>query len=512
MADNSWVDVIDNGGDGWTDVGPSVGSDILDTLLPSAAKAVTGIAGAPGDIEHLAKSGISYLLNKAGYGNAAQTLRSSPQTYRTSEGYLKGLTGMTADQMYSPQTTAGQLTDRAIQFAPAMIGGPETVVGKLAADVVPAAASLVGGKVAGPVGEVTGSLVSPLGLKAAVTPGAIKTARNALLTTGETAAEVDSLYAKMRASGVTIKPDAYQRLASDLVNTFKGSNYRLLLTNPTVAAQVHKIVDDAKSAVPISLDDFTGVKTDLGVMAHDPGQNPTDRRLASIAYGKIQDFWKSLKAPDINSNTPSDPTVGLRLKQEADKLNIQLHKQQLLDQFVAMARKKKNVNYSASGDENAIRQQLGKLDEAFIKLDNGGNLGVGGQLPYQAKFFSPAEKQAITKAAEGGPAHNLLRQAGKLSLADRFGQSIAATLGMGGAVTHAALGSDPYAGLLWAGALAAPGQAARHASVLWTRHNLRKALDMIHNNGAPLTYSAAPYPIGLLPPTVNLAAQQAGNQ
>lgn len=505
---------------------PSAASDVLDTLLPSAAQAVTGIAGAPGDIEHLAKSGLSYLLDKAGYGNAAQSVRSSPQTYRTSEDYLKGLTGMTADQMYSPRTTAGELASRAIQFAPAMIGGPETALGKIAADVVPAAASLVGGKVAGPVGDVLGSLASPYGLKAASIPTAIRSARNALLTTPETAQAVKGLYNKVEAAGVAFKPEAYQKFVANLFDSFHGQFNNVLRKYPDVAREVDFLASDAlvrpqtqqqvgsvvstlAGGAPYipptpNLVDFADIKSVFGKMAADETPaNAGQARLAGKIYGKMQDFWHNIKPEDFTSNTPSDPTLGIRLKQEADTLYKQLGKMEMLDARQQLARLRSGKNIGLSGDAAALKTEFGQLAAQIIKRKG----------PDMATLhnMSPAEEAQIIKTAQGDfLSEKILKPLSKLDLRDRFTQSLIAGL-LGASAVHGGT-SELIPALIASGAIAAPGFVGRTWLEQLTKARARKAIDMIHNLGNPLNYSTTPYPVGLLPPTVGLATQQAGNQ
>jgi hypothetical protein len=148
----------------------SVGG-VAKSLGTGLAEGVIGLAGLPGDIYHLGLRALGDNL--------------TPESRFGSNSIKKGIEGYTGD-FYKPQGTAEETASKIGQFAPAVIGGPETLAAKFATRAVaPAVASEAAGKLAEgtaakPYAELAGALGGAVGASAAAQKfKAMAAARNA---------------------------------------------------------------------------------------------------------------------------------------------------------------------------------------------------------------------------------------------------------------------------------------------------------------------------------------------
>lgn len=117
---------------------------IIDTAIDMArsvpgglAKMATGAIGLPGTLSDAASAGLDYVANKV-TGNDVHTSR-SPVSGAALDNYISKPFG----GYYDPKTWQGQLTERAIEFAPAIAGGPASLGTKLMGRVLAPAAGSV---------------------------------------------------------------------------------------------------------------------------------------------------------------------------------------------------------------------------------------------------------------------------------------------------------------------------------------------------------------------------------
>lgn len=171
---------------------PSLAADLVKSGGIGVAKSGIGIVGAMGDLRHATTSVLDSVAKKlgaspetiqslknraydiAGLTPATTVMRDAPSSSDIQK-EVEGVTG----EFYKPKTVAGEYAQTAGEFAPALIGGPETIGAKLVSRVaVPAVVSetagqLTKGTAAEPYARVAGALASPLaasGLRRAITP------------------------------------------------------------------------------------------------------------------------------------------------------------------------------------------------------------------------------------------------------------------------------------------------------------------------------------------------------
>ncbi|MBE7196264.1 MAG: hypothetical protein INR70_00460 [Parafilimonas terrae] len=168
---------------------PSVAVDVAKALPTGAAKGAIGLAGLPGDVQHMGGSlvddimlGLGHkVMDWSGYGPQAGTPERADfdRMYR-GIGSGGGLPGSGAIRqgvetvtgpLYEPKTTAGQYAQTVGEFATGAAIGPGGLARKAAETVIPAAVSetagqLTKGSKAEPVARLAGALAGNLGTAA----------------------------------------------------------------------------------------------------------------------------------------------------------------------------------------------------------------------------------------------------------------------------------------------------------------------------------------------------------
>jgi hypothetical protein len=218
---------------------PGYGEDIAKSLPADAAGLVSGTLGLPGDVSNLLAHGSAaasdFLAQKMGFDKGPSPAAPVLPTSGSIQQNIEGATG----PLYQPQTGPGRMVQNAVNFAPAVLGGPETMVAKILSRVAaPAAAqegarALTEGTAAQPYAEVAGALAGAGGASAVLSKlKAAQAARAGLSAIPES----DALKAAARAqyhdpavADVQIKQSAVSNLADTIVEDLqygKNSGFR----------------------------------------------------------------------------------------------------------------------------------------------------------------------------------------------------------------------------------------------------------------------------------------------
>lgn len=153
---------------------PSVTADVAKSAGIGLAKGGIGLAGMAGDITDLGAKGLekasNYINDKLGFSRyerpAAPSVLNNIPTADSLQKNVESVTG----EFYKPKTIAGEYAQTAGEFAPALIGGPESLAAKALTRVaVPAVASETAGQLPGikgtaaePYARIAGAVLSPL--------------------------------------------------------------------------------------------------------------------------------------------------------------------------------------------------------------------------------------------------------------------------------------------------------------------------------------------------------------
>lgn len=270
--------------------GSSVGG-VAKSLGTGLAEGAIGLAGLPGDLYH------------AGLRALGDNL--TPESRFGSNALKKDVEGVTGE-FYKPQGVAEETASKIGQFAPAVIGGPETIGAKLLTRAVaPAVASEAAGKLtegtsAQPYAELAGALAGGAGgSMAAQKFKAMAAARQApTLTVDEIKAASRAGYNHPEVAAVQIKPQAVDNLATTIESDLAAQGFR-----PNNQGAVFSTVGELKGAPgPVGVADLDSARKALGVLAKevDAVGKPTANAVAARrAIGHIDDFLPNLNQADL---------------------------------------------------------------------------------------------------------------------------------------------------------------------------------------------------------------------
>jgi hypothetical protein len=290
--------------------GSSLGG-VAKSLGTGLAQGVVGLAGIPGDLDNLLAKGNHYRIDGSGfhYGPASTGETSLP----TSDSLQKNVEGVTGE-FYKPQGAAEDIANKIGQFAPAMIGGPETLATKLATRVAaPALASEAAGKLtegtaAQPYAELGGALLGASGTTAGMRKfQELVAARNAaklIPAADDIKAASRALYRHPDVAAVQIHPAAVSDLADTISADLQhGTNSGFRPANePKVFSAIDELNTAAKEKRPASIADIDNVRQVLGGLAKEKdaiGQPTRQAAAASRAIDQVNDFLPNLKQPDL---------------------------------------------------------------------------------------------------------------------------------------------------------------------------------------------------------------------
>lgn len=379
----------------------SVGG-VAKSLGTGLAEGVIGLAGLPGDLYHMGLRALGDNL--------------TPESRYGSSSIKKGIEQYTGD-FYKPQGVAEETASKIGQFAPAVIGGPETLAAKFASRVAaPAVASEIGGKVAGPYGELAGALAGGVGGTVAARKfqqmGAARQAGTAL-PTGEQMLETGSnQFNQARAMDLAVKPDFAKRTAQDMRAAVE--NYDPEQIKPVLNAinrvdelyqpakpNLYNALNIDKAAVPVPMNEVELARKQLSSLRTSP--DASIRSAAKAAQEAITKNQMALVAADaVSGDAPlySQTIRNAVGNYGAGKRSAVVTGKQDLAELNA------GTAGSGANEDNAMRQAMKQLARPI----NNTNVPVAKRLG-----FNDEEVAAIKGAATGTAAGNTARYLGKLA-------------------------------------------------------------------------------------------------
>jgi hypothetical protein len=374
---------------------------IAKSLGTGLAQGALGLAGLPADLAHL------YAPNQ-----------SDPNPLGA-QGLQKKVEQYTGD-FYKPQGTLEETASRIGQFAPAMIGGPETLATKALTRVVaPAVGSEVAGKITEgtalqPYAEVAGALAGGVGASAAANKfKAMAAARQSAATipTGEELLKTGSdQFNQARNMDLTVKPDFAKRTAQDMRAAVQDYDPEQIKPVLNAINRVEELYQPAqpnlynalltgKAAVPVPMNEVELARKQLSNLRL--STDPSVRSAAKAAQEVITKNQMALQAADA---VTGDAPLYAKTLQEAvgnygagKRSSVIQGKQDLADLNAGTAGSGANV-------DNATRQAIKQLARPM----NNTNVPVAKKLG-----FNDQEIAAINKVATGTALGNTARFLGK---------------------------------------------------------------------------------------------------
>lgn len=434
-----------------------MGEDLGNVLKAAPGRAVASIAGIPGDLLHL--------------GTRALGDNLTPESAYGSNAINKAL-----GSDYEAKTEPGRISQKTLDFVPALIGGPETLAVKALTRVAaPVAASEVGRAVGGPYGEIAGALGgAAVATTAAQRIGAASRAAKGLPTGEQLVARGSQGFDDARAMDVVVKPDFVTQGATEIRDALKGHN-------PNMAAPVFQIADRLEAlaapvakgmpptAVPMNEVEF--LRQELSKLRMSADSNV--RGAASEALRVLNKKQAALTAADAVSG---DAALYSKTIRDAvgdygagRRSQVVTGKQDWADLSTATA------GSGANGD-NRGRQTIAQLNRPLPNT----NVPAGRRLG-----FNDAELAAAERVSKGGVIGNTARYIGKLAPTG----SVSAFMGAG-----AGYGAAGPAGAV---ALPAVGYIAKKIGDMSTKRAIAE-LDALVRSRSPLAQQVA----ASLPPAI----------
>jgi len=363
------------------------------SLGTGLAEGVIGLAGLPGDLYHLGLRALGdNLTPESRFGSAA---------------LKRGVEGITGD-FYKPQGTVEETFNKVGQFAPAVLGGPETLATRVATRAaIPAIASEAGGKVAGPYGEVAGALVGAGGASAAARKFnemmAARAGTMAVPATEDILKIASGQFKQAEDMNLVVRPDFVDNAAADMRASLKGFD-------PEAQGAVFKAADRleglGKSApglppTAVPMNDVELIRKQL-VNLKASTDAPT-REAARKAITSLQSSQKALTPAEVLSG---DAGRYASLMDDAIANWAAGKRSNIIQGKTALGELNAATAGSGANEDNALRQ-------AFKQLARPVNNDITPK--WQRLGFNKEEGTAIEAAARGSLGGNTARYLGKLA-------------------------------------------------------------------------------------------------
>lgn len=364
-----------------------VGEDLAGVAKSAPGRLVAGVAGIPGDLLHLGMRALGDNL--------------TPESNYGSHAIAKSL-----NSDYEAKTDVGRVAQKTIDFAPAVIGGPEAIGAKLLSRVAaPVAASETGRAVAGPYGELAGALAGGVGGIAAERrlAAARSSAGAAIPTAEDTIKTAKGQFKAAEDMNLTVTPDFASSAAAKMRADLKGFD-------PEAQGVVFKAADrleglgkptPAAPFVPVEMNDAELIRKQLTTLKTSP--DASIREAARKAITSLQESQTALNPAQV-------------LRGDADLYGQTM--QDAIGNYAAGKRSNTVMGKVALGDLNAATAGSGAngdnaLRQAIKQLVRPVNNDI---VPKASRLgFNAEEIAAMNKVARGTTPGNVARYLGKLA-------------------------------------------------------------------------------------------------
>ena len=406
---------------------PGIVADVAKSGGIGLAKGGIGLAGMAGDVGAIADKATEWLAGKIGADpalavKAQRMARPDILNAPSSAQIQKGIESQTG-QFYQPKTTAGEYAQTVGEFAPAAIGGPETIGSRLLTRVlVPAVASETAGQMTkGTAAEPTARVVAALGA------GGLSALRRTPQAEAPSLADIqaarDADYAAVQNMGVTVTPAALNREATAATANLASIGLTEDVAPKTVAV-LEKLGNRPTAASITDIDNARKVLGNIAKGSTSPSSmERIDAAAARFAIDHIDDALPKLSPTDLASGAARHADAIEALTNARGNAAAAFRAQDL-DRTAYRASLNAAAANSGMNVENSLRQQLKSI------LTN----------PARARGFSADEISTMESIVRGERLRNVIRTAGNV-------------LGGGGGLGALAAGAAGHAVMPGAGIL-----------------------------------------------------------
>ena len=407
------------------------------------------------------------------------------------ENYVRNLLGMQARQVAPTQMPSQALSqgmaqmglpeptstgERVIEAAGAGLGGASTqlpALGRLATT----AATEGGRRLAGQLAQAPGTQLavsapsaaaaqyvgetteSPLlGMAAGGTVGALGGIRPRIREVAPTPEQLRNLsdlqYTNATKAGVVVSPESLKAKLPSFNEALKVEGY-----DPGLHPQLNAVVTrlQQETDAPKTLKELETLRRIVKAPTR-TFDNPDQQRIAYRLLDEFDDYVDNLKPADLVGAAKESKTATNALS-KARNLYARSKKSDVMSDILERAEIKAGANFTQSGLENSLRQELKSL--ALNKKRMAG--------------FTKAEQDAIQAAAKGGNVQNVLRYFGKYAPTSVIPAGIGSGIGAG---VGAAMGG-PVGAAIGSAVVPTVGAAARAGATRIGMNRLQELQDMI---------------------------------
>lgn len=375
------------------------------------AKGAIGLAGLPGDVGSLVSAGADKLGVPESVKSAVKSVGRHVPVFGamagpTSQDIQQGVEGVTGE-FYKPKTTAGEYAQTAGEFAPAVIGGPESLLAKVGTRVAaPAFVSETAGQATKgtplePYGRAAGAVIGSVAAHHAVTPPV----KQAVPSVEQLKDAARAGYRHPDVTSLEIHPGSTAQAADDITSSLNAKGFRALNAPAT-----YGILQELKNPVgPTSkVADVDSVRKALTKTAGNYA-NPIEQQAANQAIAKIDDYL---------TNIPQSHVVA------GDAARAQ----QVL--------KEAQANWSAAKHGETMAGKMSDAELQAAATYSGGNLDNATRQKIKSILTSPKLKRGYT-ADELKQMDQIVRGTFTGNLSRKVGKILGGGGGLGSLVTAA---------------------------------------------------------------------------
>lgn len=370
-------------------------------------------------------------------------------------------------------TTRGERITEAVGGGLAGVGTQLPALGRLATTAATEAGRTLAGRLAqAPVAQVglaapaaaTSQYVaetteSPLaGMAAGAAVGSLTGIRprkvEPALSADQLATRADIAYRNAEKAGVIVSPDSLKAKVPQFEKVLKEEGFL-----PGLHPQLDTVLGEFQKEIntPKTLKELDQLRRTLKAPAkfYD---NPDQQRITGRLIDEFDDYVKNLSAKDLAVEGAKVKGATKELTKARNFYN-RSRKADEIDELFRRAEIRAGANFTQSGLENSLRQELKSL--ALNKK--------------RFSMFSSTEQNAIEAAAKGGSIQNVLRNIGKYAATSPIPTGVGGGIGAG---LGAAIGGVPGA-VIGGAAVPAVGSAARAAATRIGMNRLEEIQRMI---------------------------------
>ncbi len=306
------------------------------------------------------------------------------------------------------------------------------------------------------VGETTGS--PALGMLAGAGVGAAGGIRSQVRERAPSAEQLRNLsemqYANATKAGVVVSPESLQAKLPSFNEALKVEGY-----DPGLHPQLNAVVTrlQQETEAPKTLKELETLRRIVKAPTK-TFDNPDQQRIAYRLLDEFDEYVDNLKPADLVGAAKESKTATTALS-KARNLYARSKKADVMTDILERAEIKAGANFTQSGLENSLRQELKSL--ALNKKRMAG--------------FTKAEQDAIQAAAKGGNVQNVLRYFGKYAPTSVIPAGIGSGIGAG---IGAAMGG-PVGAAIGSAVVPTVGAAARAGATRMGMNRLQELQDMI---------------------------------